>query len=973
MYLKKIEAQGFKSFADKINIELESGITGVVGPNGSGKSNIVDAIRWVMGEQSIKSLRGSDNIDVIFSGSKSRNAAGMATVSLIFDNKDKYLPFEYDEVSIKRRLYKDGTNEYFLNNTKCRLKDITNLLIDSGVAKESFNIIGQGKIEEIISSKSVERRTIFEEAAGVLKYKKRKEEATRKLDKTHVNMERVEDIIKELENSINPLKEEKEKAILYNDINDKLTKLDISLTANQITSLNNRYLELKKIIEDLNNEIIKYTAKISTKDSELLKLKSKLMDINNKLNNQNELLLQKTHEVEKLNSERLLIIERKKYDENIPEKAIINLKEELHNLTINLSNKENEIALLEKDLSLLKEEINKNNESLNKIFLTRNEIEKNLQKALLNKNKIEIDINKLEEIIQENANIPYPVRMCLNNPKLQINNTISSVIEVENKYQKAISVALSAQASYLVCDNKNQAKDAINYLKENKLGRATFYPLDTITPKYLKEEINYLGYINTANKLVKYEPKYENIISNQLGLVLVFDNLNNALLAHNKLNYKYKIVTLSGEVLNIGGSLTGGENKNNKNPISDKYILQEHINNLNNLIKDIAKLEDDINIQDYEYSVIKDKLFVLEKDYNIKNNNLKFVQDELKVINNKYDETNNTLLGAQSINQNTLDKMEEDVLNKYYLAVEDKNKLEQEISILRKDQTKLISDIDYNESINKKENSEYNHKINELKDLEIEKNRLDVKLDNLLNNLNENYNMTYEKAKDNFYLEMDVEQAKKEVSKYKNSLKELGVVNLGAISEYNRISQRYEFLIKQREDLNKAENILLEIINEMDNVMKDLFKETFALIKENFTKTFQELFHGGYATLELTEPNNLLETGIDIVAMPPGKKLSTITLLSGGEKSLTALSLLFAILKTKEVPFVILDEVEAALDEVNVTSFGEYINNLKEKSQFIVITHKKKTMEFTDTLYGITMQESGVSKLVSVRLEDMKK
>jgi chromosome segregation protein len=980
MYLKKIEAHGFKSFADKIEIDLNQGITGIVGPNGSGKSNIVDAVRWVMGEQSIKSLRGSDNMaDVIFSGSKSRNPLGVASVTLTFDNTDKYLPLDYEEVAIKRRVYKDGTNEYFINNEKCRLKDITDLLLDSGLAKESFNIIGQGKIEEIIADKPLERRTIFEEAAGVLKYKRRKEEALRKLDRTHENMTRVSDIIKELETQIEPLKQAREIALKYQDINNKLTSLDIALIATNITKLNATYEVNKEHQERLNNEILSLATKSSSREASTLELKGKLNDINASINQKQNELLDITKKVEQLNSKRLLIIEREKLDHTVDENNILRLTEQVKNLELNHHNTELKIASLSNELDGLKNALTLENNNLDKLRIDRQNTEFDLSNKLRSKNTLDNEIKMLQEDIDSNATLPYAVKSVLNNPRLRgIKNSIGGVIEVDEKYAKAISIALGISSTYVICDSNASAKEAINYLKNNKLGRATFFPMDIIKSRYIDSNtLNTIkgmkGFISSADKLVKFDPIYSNIITNQLGTVLIVDNIDNANVINKALDYKFKIVTLDGELLHIGGSITGGETNNNRNIITDRYKLEEKINALHTLENDISILEDKINIQDTNLKSAEDSVYVKNKELVTKNTILTSLNNELQSLNTNLVEQRGILDGAKDINNDTLKKSEEDAINEYYNALKTKDDIQNTLTNLKNNQSSIMGSIDDVDALHKKENTEFNTKNNELKDLEIEANRIDVKLDTLLNTLSETYSITYEKASTCYTLDMDENLARNTVNSYKREIKDLGIVNIGAIEEYDRVSTRYEFLINQQNDLTKAEDTLLEIIKEMDEVMVKEFTKSFNVIKDNFNTTFKELFHGGSATLELTDPTNMLETGIDIIASPPGKKLTTITLLSGGEKSLTALSLLFAILKSRPVPFVILDEVEAALDDVNVSSFGEYLNTLKDKTEFIIITHKKKTMEYADTLYGITMQESGVSKLVSVRLEDLKK
>lgn len=980
MYLKKIIASGFKSFADKIVLDLTNGITGVVGPNGSGKSNVVDAVRWVLGEQSIKSLRGDNNMtDVIFSGSKSRKPQNVATVTLIFDNTDKYLKIDYDEVAIRRRVYKDGTNEYSINEEKCRLKDVIDLFLDTGIAKESFNIISQGKVSEIITSKPENRRTIFEEASGVLKYKKRKEEAIRKLERANENLTRVNDIISELSSQIEPLKEDRNKALIYKETNDKLENLEVAYITEEITNLNEIYQKSKSKIDSLNEEIISLSTTNSTNSSTLEKEKTELTIIEENISNLQNNLIEQIKKVEKINSEKNILLERKKYeveDEKL-HKHLLELEEESLKIKNNLNK-----LLLEKNnilenIKTKKEEQNLLNNKLDNIKNNKKNTENKLTIAIRKKVESENQINHLQNMIENNSILPNSVSAILNNPKLSgMIDVIGNLIQVEEIYSKCISVALGASSSYIVCENEKCIEQSIKYLKDNKLGRATFFPLNIIKSKYIDSDtlsiIKQQGFINTASNLVKYDLKYKNIIENQLGNIIVVDNIESANKIGKLINHTYRIVTLDGEMFHVGGSVTGGENSKSKNIISLKFDLEKEIKNHQNLLDEIKELENKMNEIDYEYQGIEDKIYLVNKDiinYQELINNKNILENNL---NNELEQINNDINGTNSLLNNELSNEETRILNLYYEEINKKNELELKLESLNKKKNDLHDKLEEKEFSLKKENSLVNLKNKELKDLEIEVNRLDVKLDNLLSKLNETYSLTYESAKYNYHLDIDIEDAKQQVSELKRIIKDLGIVNLGSIEEFDRVNERYEFLNNQKKDLDKAVETLLEIIKEMDNVMISSFKETFEEIRVNFKETFKELFKGGSADLKLTDPNNLLETGIEIVASPPGKSLKSITLLSGGEMTFTAISLLFAILKTRPVPFCILDEVEAALDEVNVDSFGEYLSKFKNKTQFILITHKKKTMEYADVLYGITMQESGVSKLVSVRLEEIK-
>lgn len=981
MYLKTIIAQGFKSFADKITIDLTNGISGIVGPNGSGKSNVVDAVRWVMGEQSVKSLRGDSSMtDVIFSGSKSRNAANSATITLIFDNSDHYLNIDYSEVSIKRRVYSDGTNEYYLNGEKCRLKDISDILMDTGIAKESFNIISQGKIEEILSTKATDKRIIFEEAAGVLKYKKRKEEALRKLEIAQDNMIRVDDIIGELKEQIEPLREQKDKAIKYLDAKKELESIEIALITNDITTFNDKYQSNKEKIDEINSELLNLNTNNSLSLSKIEEYKLRISKYDVKIKDKQNELIDLSMQCEKINSEKNIILERQKYKvEDVKlHNNIVNLKEEELNLSnlitdinLDIKNKNNDIK--NNNDKLLNEQNN-----LNTLKVIKEKINNELSTNIRDISKVKNDILVLRNSIENNSLLPYSVKNILDNPKLKgVHNVFGSLIEIDEKYMTAISTALGLNTNNIVVESEETAKDCINYLKNNGIGRATFYPLNIMKAKYIDEKVlekisSIEGFIDIASNLVKYDEKYKNIILNQLGNVIVTDNIDNANKIAKLINNMYRIVTLDGDILNVGGSITGGKKNTNRNIINEKLELELLIKKETSLLDKIKLLEDKINEQDNLIKYSENKLYLINKDKIELNDYINLKNNTLADYNNRLDNIRKQINGTNNILNNTLSDEENKILNDYYDSVKLKNKCKNELDILNNDRDSVKSELEEFEHDNSKNSTLYNSKLKELNNLEIELNRFDVKLDTLLNTLNETYSITYEKAASTYLLEIDVDIARNKVNSLKKIIRDIGDVNTFAPEEFDKVNERYEFLTKQRQDLENAQATLYDIISEMDEVMKTEFIKTFKVIKENFSITFKELFKGGNADLKLTDPNNILETGIEIVASPPGKKLTSINLLSGGEKTFTAISLLFAILKSRPVPFCILDEVEAALDEANVDSFGEYLNKFKDKTQFILITHKKKTMEFVDVLYGITMQESGVSKLVSVKLEELK-
>lgn len=977
MYLKEIKISGFKSFADKTNITLDDKITCIVGPNGSGKSNIIDAVKWVLGEQSVKSLRGTNNMsDVIFAGSKSRSPLNLASVSLVFDNSDSYLKVPYTEISVTRKVFRSGENEYYLNNEKCRLKDIYDLFLDSGMGKYAFNIISQGEVSKIISDSPLERRTIFEEAAGVLKYKRRKEEALKKLDKTNENLTRVKDIIKELEEQIEPLKIQSEKANKYLKIKENLEQIEIALIANDLEKLNVLYHEQTKQIEDLTNEIIEKTTSITNDDIELENKKQELEKINENLTSLQQNLLLLTKEEEKLNGEKNIIKERSKYDaEDVKvHENITNLKEQKLSLNNKLLSIKTDLTILDNKIKdNIKESSNKNNEyvSLNN---TKEEIKNKISSLENSISQTEYKIKYLNDYI-ENSSFPMSVKRLLNNPKLKgIHNTISKLIDVEEKYALSLEVALGGAKDYVVVDNPNIAKACINYLKENNLGRVTFFPLDVIKPRFIDNEtLNELktkeGFINVLANLVSYDEMYKNIVFNQLGNVLVVNNIDNANIISKVINNKYKIVTLDGEIINVGGSITGGTIKK-KSIISEKYELENLLTKKELGEKEILSLKEkqEIILKDIKekettlYEIGKEKVLLTE-EYNAKHENYNNLKDTL-------DRVTLELNNLEDLEDNSIKSEEEKILEKYYEVLKEKELVNKKLLLLTDDKEKVSSLIEEYQAKYRLNNSNIRNLEEKKKTLEIDSSKMSVKMDNLLTILSETYQMTFEKAKANYVLEEDIDVARKNVNIYKKELKEIGIVNLGAIEEYERVSKRYEFLTKQNNDLEEAITTLLKIINELDNVMEKEFIKTFKEIEIEFNNVFKELFGGGYAKLKLTDESNILETGVNIEVSPPGKKITSISLLSGGEKTLTAISLLFAVLNIKKIPFCLFDEVEAALDEANVDRVGAYFSKYIGKTQLIIITHKKKTMEYANTLYGITMQESGVSKLVSVKLVD---
>ena len=977
MYLKEIIATGFKSFADKLDIKLDDKTTCIVGPNGSGKSNVVDAVRWVLGEQSVKSLRGSDSMsDVIFSGSKSRNPLNVASVELIFDNSDHYLPMPYTEISIKRRIYRSGENEYFINGEKCRLKDLSDLLLDSGMGKESFNIISQGEVEKILSNSSQDRRIIFEEAAGVLKYKKRKEEALRKLDRTNSNLERINDIIGELEVQVAPLKEQSEKAQEYLENKKGLDKYEVALLAYDIENNNQELKQSKEKKEKIDQEIVTISNETSKNDATNLENSVKLEKLQAEVSTYQNELLKITEEVEKINGEKNLLKERSKTTREEDE-----LKEEIRTLLDEKSHCERDIKVVNEELSAILLS-SKNEESKDQ------ELMKNIQDLKTKKNMLNNDYSKLDQNlistthkisllnqeIEEGVDTPNSIKAILKNHELTgIHNTIGNLVSTEEKYLKALNIALASNKNFIITTDELSAKNAINYLKDNHLGRATFFPLSVIKSRFIDSQTESLlrnnpDFLGILSNLITYNQKYKNIIENQFGTILITTNMTQALNISKLINNRYKIITIDGDVINVGGSMTGGSTYNSKSIIITKQELQHAKEKESYLKEELQKTS--VKLTD----IIKEIESLEEKRYELTNTKVTLKQQydaknlELRSLNSKLTDITKNWESLESISNNSISSKEQELIKLFHEKSSLKEQLQIKISSINKEIDSLKQTIDETTALDKLKNTNLRNLERTSKDLEISINRLDVKIDNMLKTLSEDYELTFERAKDNYKLDVDPEEARNLVNRYRSNIKRIGMVNLAAIEEYERVNTRYVFLTKQKDDLHNAEGTLLEIMREMDEVMREEFQITFTKIRAEFQKVFKELFNGGQADLLLTNPDDLLTTGVDIVASPPGKKLTTISLLSGGEKTLTAISLLFAILNVRSIPFCLFDEVEAALDEANVEGFGKYLDHYAGKTQFLIITHKKKTMEYANTLYGITMQESGVSKLVSVKL-----
>lgn len=1180
MYLKRLESVGFKSFAERIKIEFVPGVTAVVGPNGSGKSNITDAIRWVLGEQSVKSLRGQKMEDIIFQGSDTRNRLNVAEVTLVLDNSDHTLPLDYDEVSVTRRVYRSGESEFYINQQSCRLKDIIDLFMDSGLGRDAFSIISQGKVEEVLSSKPEDRRTIFEDAAGVLKYKQRKQKAEFKLQETEENLNRVNDIIYENEQQLEPLFKQAEKAKTYNQLKEQLKKEEISLIITEIEGLHREWQSLLKAIEADQLKDIEMKTELRQKEAELESIRHQIADLDQEIDSLQAQLLKATQELEQSEGKKQLLEERTKHlSENreqlleqkqqlekqiqaiteelkIQEKTLFEMrtsrqqtKESLDLLEVKLKQDQAELTDLIEDLK--SEYI----EQLNRQAAKRNErqsLEQQLQQidvkqasqsqritqltieradfikqkeslteqwrtekaryeeALEQYRTLQTDIDQKRQQLEEDKNKLNQGYQIITKLKSRqemleemkeafhgffqgvkailkardqkvlkhIHGAVVELIDVPKEYMLALETVLGAQAQHVVVADDHAAREAIYWLKKTNQGRATFLPLQSIEPRFIPNALiqqieSHPGYVGIAADLVTYDSAYESIIRYLMGHVIIAENLEAANEIAVVLQRRYRIVTLEGDMINPGGSMSGGAVKQQQSLFSRERELQELTEKVADYEKrmaqfqtemkmkqdELAQQEQDLEVQaelltkveqeiqrleaeqrqlDIHIQTLTDQIDLYEHDLQqlqIDQKSLesqqKMVIKEINAIEAELTKTQ-TQIDALTAEQVTFKENRDQLENDYHrhrviLAEQEErlrsqtektNQLKQQLvelnnqykhvnqliaelndaeqnhekvewieqkiqekrveteTLTKKIEACRLSRIEKNQFIQDEERElkdiqrQHEQFLKALQEKEVKANRLDVELENRLNHLQTEYIMTYEKACQLYEKTTQINETRQMVEHLKQQIKQLGHVNLGAIEEYDRIKARYDFLIKQRDDLVKAKDMLYDIIEEMDEEMKKAFHDTFKQIKEEFTVVFKELFNGGHAELNLSDPKDLLNTGVEIIAQPPGKKLQNLSLLSGGEKALTAIALLFAILRVRPVPFCILDEAESALDEANVIRFARYIKQHSDQTQFIVITHRKGTMEEADVLYGVTMQESGVSRLVSVKLED---
>ena len=1176
MYLKRLEIKGFKSFPTKTEIVFNEGITAIVGPNGSGKSNISDAIRWVLGEQSAKSLRGDKLEDVIFVGTESKKAMNYCEVAITLDNSDNKLDLGFSEVTIKRRAYRTGESEFFLNNKSCRLKDIKEILLDTGIGKDGYSIVEQGKVDEILSNNPVNRRKVFDEACGISKFRYKKQEAERNLKHTKENLERIDDIYIEIENQLKPLFLQQEKAVKYLEFSKKLKVLEVNscikevaeleaeldelnkhsnLLGSQSSEIQKQKSTLEKAVEETNIEIENINDGINKSQDYINTIKSVISQKDAQVNLINEKIRNCKNEIER-NKEEIIYIKEKLNSDKITLEKLINQKYEkekiINDLNIDIksiesNNKESrdKIETINRDLENLKDEIinllnnkqdatsklstlnaNKDNINLRKetidldireikykidkkieevskasakledktksmeslkndevktnndfnILLNKsNNIEKQIQDSKYSLNDYKSKLNIYIEMENHYEGFNKGVKEVLKNKNLQgIQGALGQVIEVPSKFEKSIEASLGAYMQNIITNDESSAKFAINYLKKNNLGRVTFLPMNIIKSNKIDTRNIKVGtsFIGIASDLIKFDDKYRNIIENILGRTIIIDNIDNAIKFAKENNHKFKVVTLDGEILNPGGSLTGGSLRVSGNILSRKRLINEYKEKIELLKAEIDRLYIEKNEVDNNTKIIKEKLKQISIDINsldkeiiIENAELnkfkeeikslkisveklenekdglgsnleyileksKLIKDDILSIDTKHDENKlqiesltNKLKEYNSLYED--DKLKFDNLNlnlvkhnqiyesiirdiqriseenktleNKYVQIEkslndktiETSKLEEDIVIeetekislnkqlvdnTRSLETKKLSKESLKEKLEdlNKESKNIDRQYIDLKEslfkVESKIERLKSNREDHINSLFEKYEITLDQAIEMKDDNLDVD--KRYLENIRKEIRNLGNVNLDSIKEYEHIKERHDFYSEQKKDLEQSIEVIEKLIYELEENMKKEFESNFNKINENFKFVYKRLFGGGNGELKIVDKNNILESDIEITAQPPGKKMKNLNLLSGGEKALTAISILFSIILAKPTPFCILDEIEAPLDDANIFRFGEFLKELSNDTQFISVTHRRGTMEAADYIYGVTMQEKAISKVLSLKLKE---
>ncbi|HCT63101.1 MAG TPA: chromosome segregation protein SMC [Erysipelotrichaceae bacterium] len=965
MFLKRIEIQGFKSFADRVNISFDHPVTGVVGPNGCGKSNIVDAIRWVLGEQSVKSLRGSTMTDVIFTGSEHRRQVNFAEVTLVFDNSDRAFNLAFDEIEITRRLHRENAEgEYLINKVPCRLRDIASLTMDSGIGRDSLSLISQGTITSFSEAKPIDRRGIFEEAAGVAKYRKRKDEAINKLVKTETNLERINDIYLELQKQVYPLKKAAQKAEIYKTKKERLQKIEIAVLSDQITFLTTEIANARNELSELQAKEALLEASIQVSENNNMLAKDEISQLDQQLHHLQEALVRVVNEIQTLETRKIEIDEKRKYTLEVgnQEEKAIQVQSLLEEARREYEDRDQRLNQLNLDVQTL---------TGRSIAINRQLIDQNtrVEEAQSRLNRVQ---NRLE-VAKNLESRPYMNQMGVqaiinaSQSLVGVHGVVSKLLKPQATYEDAIGVALGGALYHIVTQDEASARQAINFLKKNESGRATFLPMSVLFARHLNREHEIVcqsskGFLGTADIFVDCDRKFELVKSSLLGNVLVCDDLENGNHLAKLLNYQYKLVTLDGDVIHRGGSMTGGRQKDAHSPLS--------------ITKEINELKVDIERYQKELHTSQDQLFDLnnqkaELENDLMEKRIAAAQLEPVVDSKraKFERLKADLdqLVPQGSEQGI--RFEEDLidmLNKAYFNRDDANG---QLKTKRELRQKYAQESERRDLQVRQQRRDLSALQILKRDIEIQVTRQETNIENLMNRLSQDYQMTYEFSLTLPKLE-GVEDAHEEVNRLRKDIEALGNINMLAPQEYETINARYEEMKAQYDEILESKDKILALIQDLDGIMVEQFKEMLDKINAELPEVIQAMFGGGKAYLALEDPNDYLNSGIEIHVQPPGKSIKNMRLFSGGEKSLIAISVLFAILKARHVPLCVFDEVEAALDQANVERFSSYLKKFSHSTQFVVLTHRPGTMAQCDVLFGVTMNNSGVSQMLKVRLAD---
>ncbi|MCP4336752.1 MAG: AAA family ATPase [Mycoplasma sp.] len=966
MKLIKVEAHGFKSFADKITLEFDGGVVGIVGPNGSGKSNINDAIKWVLGEQSSKSLRGDSMEDIIFAGSKKVPAMKFAEVSLTFDNYDKKISLPHKKIIITRRIVRGQGNQYYINSEIARLKDIKEIAMETGISKSSLAIISQGTISNIAQATPEERRLFFEEAAGISKYKFRKINSLRKLEKITNTLEKINSITKELNRQLKPLKKQSEKAKQYLELKKDLKDIEVSLIVedvdffrSKLEVLSERYKSSLDMKEELNSRIKESEIKLIEKGKIKLNLENQIIDLNEEIQKLSEEINKVFLRNSNAEQRRKLLIEGQIASTNETKKQA--MQEQLEELDNNIfeykkfiENSETKIKERKKTNSSIDIELEKWNSE--KIYI-KNKIY-----------KIETKIDMLKDNQQNKSNLFKGSRTIIQNKTAfsGFKGIVSDLINVDIKYNLAIETVLQNALQHIVVSNSQTAVKCINFLKQNKSGRATFIPLNIIKPKNIREEHllalkTQPGFIGIASDLISTEPEYKILNEFLLGNTIVTENIESAKKISDILGKRYLVVTIDGNVVKIGGIMSGGEKSKSK----DLLGIDQQINKLTELNSLLEKKLFEINkkINNSLDSSSDDKTFIGELYIEIAKTKEKLLntEEQYHFLKDKYESLTQEKFSNSNKSKNTYKSKETLQLQE--------SVLKSQLKVKREKILKVNNSFENLSSIKTELESSLRQLTEEHSEIKTEKNQAEFYVNSSIRRLSEEYEMTIEIARNSFSLQLDREEARKIVSNKRKKITELGGVNLDAIEDFEKVEARFNKLSTSKKEIFNAQQAILQAINKMDKIITTKLDDTVSNTRKEFQRVFETMFGGGTAKIKYTNPANLLETGIEVIAQPPGKTVRNIKLFSGGEKAIIAISLLFAILKSKPLPLCILDEVEAALDEANVLRYANFLQTLKNKTQFIVVTHRIGTMETVDHLFGATMQKRGVTSFVTVKLD----